>query len=67
MLDDDKGLTGGMGAISPSPLLTEDLRKQIMDEVINPVAQEMADAGTPYRGILYAGLMMTQDGQKDRV
>ena len=63
--DDDKGPnTGGMGAISPSPLLTEALRTQIMDEVIQPVAQEMADAGTPYRGILYAGLMITQDGPK---
>ena len=63
--DDDKGPnTGGMGAISPSPLLTDDLRTQIMDEVINPVAKAMADAGTPYRGILYAGLMLTKDGPK---
>lgn len=63
--DDDKGPnTGGMGAISPSPLMTEALRKQIMDEVINPVAAKMTEAGTPYRGILYAGLMLTQDGPK---
>ena len=63
--DDDKGPnTGGMGAISPSPLMTEAMRVQIMDEVINPVAKAMAEAGTPYRGILYAGLMLTQDGPK---
>ena len=63
--DDDKGPnTGGMGAISPSPLMTEALRVQIMDEVINPVAKAMAEAGTPYRGILYAGLMLTKDGPK---
>lgn len=63
--DDDKGPnTGGMGAISPSPLMTETLRQQIMEEVIQPVAQAMADAGTPYRGVLYAGLMLTADGPK---
>ena len=63
--DDDKGPnTGGMGAISPSPLMTEAMRVQIMDKVINPVAKAMAEAGTPYRGILYAGLMLTQDGPK---
>lgn len=63
--DDDKGPnTGGMGAISPSPLLSEPLRQQIMDEVINPVAKAMAEAGTPYRGILYAGLMLTENGPK---
>lgn len=63
--DDDKGPnTGGMGAISPSPLMTETLRQQIMGEVIQPVAQAMADAGTPYRGVLYAGLMLTTDGPK---
>ena len=63
--DDDKGPnTGGMGAVSPSPLMTEALRSQIMDEIINPVAKAMDEAGTPYRGVLYAGLMLTQDGPK---
>ena len=48
--DDDKGPnTGGMGAVSPSPLMTEALRNQIMDEVITPVAEAMAEAGTLYR------------------
>lgn len=63
--DDDKGPnTGGMGAISPSPLMTEALRQQIMRDVIMPVATAMNDAGTPYRGVLYAGLMLTKDGPK---
>lgn len=63
--DGDKGPnTGGMGAISPSPLMSEEMRDTIMSEVINPVAQAMADAGTPYRGVLYAGLMLTDEGPK---
>ena len=63
--DNDKGPnTGGMGAISPSPLMDEALRTQIMTQVIDPVAQAMVDAGTPYRGVLYAGLMLTKDGPK---
>ena len=63
--DGDKGPnTGGMGAISPSPLMTEDLRAQIMQDVIMPVAKAMNDAGTPYCGVLYAGLMLTKDGPK---
>lgn len=63
--DDDKGPnTGGMGAVSPSPLMTEALRSQIMDEVITPVAEAMAEAGTPYHGVLYAGLMLTKEGPK---
>ena len=48
--DDDKAQHGGIEAIS-CPLMTETLRQQIMEEVIQPVAQAMADAGTPYRGV----------------
>ena len=63
--DDDKGPnTGGMGAISPSPLVTETLRDEIMANIITPVAKAMAEASTPYRGILYAGLMLTEEGPK---
>ena len=63
--DDDKGPnTGGMGAISPSPLINEALRDEIMTTIINPVAKAMDEAGTPYRGVLYAGLMLTEDGPK---
>ena len=63
--DDDKGPnTGGMGAISPSPLISEALRDEIMNTIINPVALAMDEAGTPYRGVLYAGLMLTEEGPK---
>ena len=61
--DGDKGPnTGGMGAISPSPRLTDALQQQVMDEIVRPLARGMADEGTPYRGILYVGLMLTGDG-----
>ena len=61
--DGDKGPnTGGMGAVSPSPRLTDTLQQQVMDEIVRPLARGMADEGTPYRGILYVGLMLTGDG-----
>ena len=61
--DGDKGPnTGGMGAVSPSPRLTDALQQQVMDEIVRPLARGMADEGTPYRGILYVGLMLTADG-----
>jgi phosphoribosylamine--glycine ligase len=50
--------TGGMGAYSPAPVLTEALQKQAMDEIILPTIAEMARRGTPYQGVLYAGLMI---------
>ena len=61
--DGDEGPnTGGMGAVSPSRFETDDLREQIMKEIIRPVAKGMAAEGNPYRGILYAGLMLTDKG-----
>ena len=61
--DGDKGPnTGGMGAVSPAPRLTEDLQTQVMDEIVTPLARGMANEGTPYRGILYVGLMLTETG-----
>ncbi|MEC8262013.1 MAG: phosphoribosylamine--glycine ligase [Pseudomonadota bacterium] len=61
--DGDEGPnTGGMGAVSPSPRLSEALRQQVMDEIVRPLARGMSDEGTPYRGILYVGLMLTADG-----
>ena len=61
--DGDRGPnTGGMGAVSPAPRLTADLTAQVMDQVVKPLARGMADEGTPYRGILYVGLMLTADG-----
>ena len=54
--------TGGMGAYSPAPILTPALEAQAMREIVEPTARCMADAGTPFSGILFAGLMLTPDG-----
>lgn len=50
--------TGGMGAYSPAPVLTRDLQQQAMDQIVLPTIREMARRGTPYQGVLYAGLMI---------
>ena len=50
--------TGGMGAYSPAPVLTEAIERQVLDEIIRPTVAEMARRGTPCRGVLYAGLMI---------
>lgn len=61
----DTGLnTGGMGAYAPAPLLTEKLKRQINREITLPTIEGMKRAGTPYRGILYIGLMITKEGPK---
>jgi len=63
--DGNTGLnTGGMGAFSPTPNLTEELNKDILDNIINPTLIEMDNRGTPFQGILYAGLMLTKEGPK---
>lgn len=63
--DDDKGPnTGGMGAYSPAPLITAELSKIISETVFIPMINGMAEEGIPYKGILYAGLMITADGPK---
>ncbi len=54
--------TGGMGAYSPAPILTADREQQVMDEIVEPVVAAMAAAGTPYKGVLYVGLMITANG-----
>ncbi|MFG1416365.1 phosphoribosylamine--glycine ligase [Xanthobacter sp. V0B-10] len=56
--------TGGMGAYSPAPVLTPELEHRAIEEIIRPTARAMVAAGTPYRGVLYAGLMLTKDGPK---
>jgi phosphoribosylamine--glycine ligase len=57
--DGDEGPnTGGMGAYSPAPVMTEALEAQTMARIIQPVVDEMARRGTPYQGVLYAGLMI---------
>ncbi|WP_374391068.1 phosphoribosylamine--glycine ligase [Tabrizicola sp.] len=57
--------TGGMGAYSPAPVLTETIQQQAMAEIILPTIAEMARRGTPYQGVLYAGLMI--EGGKARL
>ncbi len=54
--------TGGMGAYTPAPVVDESLHARVMDEVIRPVITGMANEGHPYRGFLYAGLMISPDG-----
>lgn len=56
--------TGGMGAYSPAPVLTAELEARAMDEIVRPTARALAAAGTPFSGVLYAGLMLTAAGPK---
>ncbi|MBW1902162.1 MAG: phosphoribosylamine--glycine ligase, partial [Deltaproteobacteria bacterium] len=66
IFDGDKGPnTGGMGAYSPAPIVDSHMHQQIMQEVMIPTVQAMAAEGRPYKGVLYAGLMI--DGGKVRV
>ena len=63
--DGDKGPnTGGMGAYSPALVFTEKLKQQVIDEIMIPTVRAMAKEGRYYRGILYAGLMLTESGPK---
>ena len=54
--------TGGMGAYSPAPVVTNEIHQRIMDEVITPTVEGMASEGHPYTGFLYAGLMIDSSG-----
>ncbi len=56
--------TGGMGAYAPAPVLTPALEARAMDEIVRPTARALAAAGTPFSGVLYAGLMLTAEGPK---
>lgn len=63
VFDGDKGPnTGGMGAYSPAPVVTEQMLPEIRDRIILPVVRELKKRGITYRGILYAGLMVTPEG-----
>ncbi|WP_460020124.1 phosphoribosylamine--glycine ligase [Magnetospira thiophila] len=62
VLDGDEGPnTGGMGAYSPAPVLTPELQEQVMRDIIQPTVAGLAAEGMPYKGVLFAGLMI-QDG-----
>ena len=61
--DGDKGPnTGGMGAYSPAPIMTDAMNKRVMDEIIIPTVRAMKAMGAPYKGALFAGLMITKEG-----
>lgn len=63
--DDDQGPnTGGMGAYSPAPLVSAELMDQIIAQILVPTIHEMKRRGRPFKGILYAGVMMTHQGPK---
>jgi len=63
--DGDRGPnTGGMGAYSPAPVVTPEIARRAMDEIIWPTVKGMAARGMPYKGVLYAGLMITDSGPK---
>jgi phosphoribosylamine--glycine ligase len=64
-LEDDKGPnTGGMGAISPAPQISKDLFNQIMKTIIQPTVSGLKFENKEYKGLLYAGLMITREGPK---
>ncbi|HEX8301693.1 phosphoribosylamine--glycine ligase [Sphingomonas sp.] len=56
--------TGGMGAYSPAPVLTPELEALAIETIVRPTVEAMARMGSPYSGVLYAGLMLTADGPK---
>ena len=63
--DNDEGPnTGGMGAYSPAPVFTPEIEQDVLKRIIQPTVAGMAARGTPYKGVLYAGLMITTDGPK---
>ncbi|WP_310621108.1 phosphoribosylamine--glycine ligase [Flexibacterium corallicola] len=63
--DGDQGPnTGGMGAYSPAPVMTTSLTQQVIDEIIKPTISDMKAQGMPFKGVLYAGLMITSEGPK---
>jgi len=63
--DGDKGLnTGGMGAYSPAPVMTEAMCAGVMDEMIYPTLRALSAMGSPYKGVLFAGIMVTAQGPK---
>jgi phosphoribosylamine---glycine ligase len=65
VFDNDQGPnTGGMGAYSPAPVMTREIEKRTLDEIVIPTARQMVKQGMPYRGVIFAGLMITASGPK---
>jgi phosphoribosylamine---glycine ligase len=65
VFDGDQGPnTGGMGAYSPAPVMTPQMSRRALDEIVVPTIRSMKRMGAPYKGVLYAGLMITAEGPK---
>lgn len=65
VFDNDKGPnTGGMGAYAPAPVITPELLRQVLEKILKPTVTGMKKLGMPYKGILYAGIMVTKDGPR---
>jgi phosphoribosylamine--glycine ligase len=65
ILDGDQGPnTGGMGAYSPAPVVTEEVHEKIMEKILRPIIYGMGEEGRPYQGVLYAGLMIHEGHPK---
>ena len=65
VFDNDEGPnTGGMGAYSPAPIISDKSMNTILKTIIRPIVEQMYKIGSPYQGVLYAGLMITDDGLK---
>jgi phosphoribosylamine---glycine ligase len=56
--------TGGMGAYSPAPIMTRAMEQRVIDEIVMPTTRALKAMGAPYKGVLFAGLMITRDGPK---
>ena len=65
VFDGDEGPnTGGMGAYSPAPVFTPEIERRVLEEIVRPTARAMKALGNPFRGVLFAGLMLTPEGPK---
>ena len=66
--DGDEGPnTGGMGAYCPAPVVTDEIKSQVVEEIVAPMHKHLSSLDTPYRGVLYVGLMITESGQPNVV
>ncbi|MCX8118271.1 MAG: phosphoribosylamine--glycine ligase [Desulfobacterota bacterium] len=65
VFDGDEGPnTGGMGAYSPAPVVTDEVSQRIVERILRPIVQALAEEGRPYKGVLYAGLMISEGRPK---
>lgn len=63
--DNDEGPnTGGMGTYSPAPIMTPEIREEVMEKIIHPTMRGMSAEGAPFKGVLFAGLMLTKSGPR---